>query len=243
MPDPIEGVLDDIDPAAPPQADPPAVAADENKVAIDREELERLQQVAAQFNDVAPTLQMLRDNPGLIHDLRARAVDAAVGAPNVEDTNAAFYVDPTAQATRIAQQEAAKMSYRSNQQVGNMMINQFLQGKQSSEFYHVCTPIFNKLIENLDRAGLSQQDQNQVQFILNAAWNSAVGEYSQKRLADRKKNPPANLGGGSSGGGGGATPVKRTLAEINPALYRQAKEAGLSEDDMAEIVASIEGND
>lgn len=241
MSDPIDQVLDGIDPTAP-VVEPTTPDTQTNTATIDKAELERLQAIAEQFNQVAPTIQMLQQNPNLIHDLRARIVDQAAPAP-AADPNAEFWTDPAQQTQKIAQQVAAQQTQRTNQQLGQMIVNNYLLSKQSSEFYHVATPIFNDLTKNLDRAALAQQDPNQVQFILNAAWDSAVGQWTQRRKAEMKKNPPTNLGGGSGAGGAGGPKVKKTLAEVNPAAYAMAVNAGLTAEEMQEIADQEQGDE
>jgi hypothetical protein len=241
MADPLEGVLDQIDPNAP---QPEPVAPPEvNTVTIDKDELARLQQTAAQIQEVAPVLEQLRNNPNLIHDMRARAIEQAVPPQPTTDENADFWQNPTGSTAKIAAQISAQQNRSTNMQLGAMIVNNYKLQKQSSEFYHVCTPIFDSLIANLDRAQLAQTDPSQITFILDAAWNSAVGTYTQKKLSDRKNNPPANLGAGGSSGTGGGLKAKKTLQELDPSSYTMAVNAGLSEEEMQAIADSQTGGE
>lgn len=242
MSDPLEGVLDTIDPTAA-QPTPETPVAEPNTVTIDKDELARLQQTAQQITGLAPLLQELQANPGLIHDLRARAIEQAAPPQPAADPNTEFWQDPSGQTMRIAQQEAAKQTAATNAQLGQMIINNYKLSKQNSEFFHVCGPIFDTLIKNLNRGQLATSSPDQVQFILDAAWRSAVGEYTEKKLADRKKNPPTNLGTGSGAGGGGGVKAKRTLQEVDNGAYITALNAGLSEEQMQEIADQLGGEE
>lgn len=240
MSDPVDDLLADTTTQPDPPADPPSTTA-----TIDKDELARLQQAAARFEQVAPTLQMLEQNPGLVHDLRARAVE--MQAPPPRTTEDFDWSNPRAEAEKAARDVMAPAAIAMQEKFAGLAIQNFKSTLTTDPYFHVAMSIFDKKIANIPRAQLGACTDAQILGTLNEAWNAACGEYSRgvtaKRAAEAAKNPPTNLGVGSGGSGGGGPKQKRTLEELDRGAYISALNAGLSPEDMQEIADQLEGND
>jgi hypothetical protein len=204
-----------------------------------------------QLATAKPILDALNEDPSIIHDIRARQVQRNA-PPQQQDPNAvadrynqAFnYEQPGVSAAKIAADVANTVMAPAQQQINGKLaqfaIQNFKAQKVNSPFFAAVAPLFDRQIAKIDKAQLGALDETWINNTLETAWNASLGEYVSTEQAKRPKPaPPVNLGGGGSGGGGGAS--GKTLAEIDPVAYRWAVNAGLTEEQMAEIAKESEG--
>lgn len=222
MADPVDQLIEQLDPATP---DPTPTPAPDG---VSKAEYERLE-------------AELRRTQGEIADLRVAAINNQVPpAPERTDSNAEFYADPDKFARAAARAEMAPVAAQMNETLVSLLIENYKNSKQSDPFYNVVVGSFEKELAPM-RGQIGYMPRENVINLFNKIWLAAVGEYSSNTLAKRKAEAPANLGGG--GGSPGGPKGKRHLRELDPAAYNSAMNAGLSEEEMQAIADEIEGNE
>lgn len=233
MADPVDDIIDNLN--QPVDTTQQTAEPSAEKVELDRvkAELERLQS--------DPVIAQLRENPNLLHDLRAQQIQNTA-QPQETNTADQFWTDPAKasrqEAEKMFQERVAPMAQQIGSNLVGLYIQSFKSNKLADPFYNVVAPMFDKEIAPL-RASLAGYNDSQMQNLFSTVWNAKVGEYVQKRQAERPKEQPVNLGGGGSGATGGAK-QKRHLREIDESAYRIAVAGGLTEEQMAELAEEFE---
>lgn len=223
MADPIDQVLDEIDPNAPQPEAPPAAAP--SGVTLTIEQYEELRRAAEQ-----PRIEPVVTQPQT----------APPPQNEQQQYDERFFTgSPSAATVEIAQRVMAGPAQAMNEKLGGLAIKNFISSKTSDPFFNVAIAIFNKEIANMPKASLGAMDDSMIDRTLNLAWNSAVGQYVAKKQSEKPKAPPVNLGGGGASGGASGPKEKKTLAEIDPIAYRIAIENGWSEEQMAQTAEEI----
>ena len=239
MADPLEGLLDDTTEGANAATNDAAVtnkqddAADQ--ITVSRAEFDALKAKVSEADGVKEALDEIK------------ALTAARQAPtqhvqqdefDPRRLNDQFFVDPGTSTTEIARaivnKEVGPLARQFAASLGGTAIRNFKFDKSGDKFYAAVAPIFDKKVANLDMTWLGSLENNVQHMTLQEAWNASVGEYVNSESTKRAASKPVNLGGGGSGGG--TSIAGKTLAEVDPETYRLARQANLSEEEMAEIL-------
>ena len=234
MADPLEDLLD---PPAPPAGTDPAPPADPapappTGTTIDPAELERLRRAAERSELLESQVQLLQ-----AAQQQYRAPEPAPEG----DPNADFFVDPRASVRKEIDATVTPYARQMAAQIGAMSVNNFKAGKTGDRFYAGVAPFFDKKAQGIDKSWLGSLTPEQQQSVLNEAWSSAKGAYldDYEKKNPPKPAPPPNIGGGSAGGGGSVAGGKASLEQLDPWTYKQAVQAGWSQERMDKFAAEL----
>lgn len=202
------------------------------KPAISDDELADLKAKAAQFEQYAPVLEELRNNPDLLNNARAAAVQQ-VAQPTTDDGQ--YWQDPINTTRQVARQEMEPQLKEMRRSVAMMALQNFESSKQSDPFAAVLLPRFRQQIGGMDMSQIGGMNAQAMQVLFSKLYSSIKGEYvdevQAKKAKEKAANPPVNLGGGA--GVGGSAPSKpASLDDFDPVAVRIMRQAGLTDEEI-----------
>jgi hypothetical protein len=129
-------------------------------------------------------------------------------------------------------------------QTARMSANMFKQNMRNDESYSAEVDAeFDSIVNELTDEQLANTPANQFPKSLEGVWDIAVGRTARKaaKANSRKATPPAyGSGGGSSKSSAASAGLNKNLSPLQREIYKNAKEAGLDEADIKELLLEAE---
>ena len=129
-------------------------------------------------------------------------------------------------------------------QTARMAANMFKQNMKSDESYSPeADAEFDEIIGGLKAEQLANTPADQFPQSLEGVWDIAVGRAARKaaKANSRANKPPAyGSGGGSSKTSASSAGFGKKLSPLQQEMYKNAKEAGLDDADIKELLLEVE---